>query len=133
MKEDRAAARKATLKRYYERHKDERKEQNKEWYSKKAGTGYNTGKRRKRVSADFKPVEWEWCLRIYGGRCLRCGSTENIERDHVIPVDEGGTRSGDNLQPLCRACNASKRTGKEDYRRGTIVKILGLGFHKGMM
>jgi 5-methylcytosine-specific restriction endonuclease McrA len=127
------AARKATLKRYYEKHKDERKALNKEWYEKKVGTGYNTGKRRKRVPADFNKDEWEWCLRIYDGRCLRCGSRENVERDHVIPVDAGGSKSGDNLQPLCRACNAAKKNHLFDFRRGTIVRLFGLGYIKGMM
>ena len=128
------ASRKATLKRYYETHKEERKAQNKEWYSKKVGSGYNTGKRRKRVSADFNNDDWEWCLRIFDHRCLRCGSRDNLERDHVIPIDEGGKKGLDNLQPLCRACNAMKRTSLQDSRKGTIARLFGLGYHgRGMM
>lgn len=127
------AARKATLKRYYEKHKEERKAQNKEWYAKRVGTGYNTEKRKRRYKEDFNRDEWEWCLRIYDGRCLRCGSRENLQRDHIISVDAGGSRSGSNLQPLCQSCNAKKRVGSGDYRRGTVVKLFGLGYLKGMM
>lgn len=130
---EKAASRKATLRRYYEKNKEARKAQNREWYADKAGTGYNTKKRRKRAPVDFNKEDWKWILRIYDGRCLRCGSTEDIQRDHVIPVDEGGSKEMDNLQPLCGPCNGAKKNHPWDFRRGTIVKVLGLGFYRGMM
>jgi len=40
--------------------------------------------------------------------CVGCGSTENLELDHIIPVARGGRHSIGNLQSLCRSCNASK-------------------------
>jgi 5-methylcytosine-specific restriction endonuclease McrA len=46
-----------------------------------------------------------------GWHCQLCGkildeSTTTI--DHVIPVSKGGTNVIENLQPLCRNCNAKK-------------------------
>lgn len=40
--------------------------------------------------------------------CAYCGSEENIEVDHVVPLSRGGLHSSDNLVPACRPCNRSK-------------------------
>lgn len=52
----------------------------------------------------------------YGDRCLCCGSTVNLEADHVIPLCKGGKHSIDNMQPLCKSCNSSKNGKHIDYR-----------------
>ena len=54
---------------------------------------------------------------LYGEKCLKCESTENIQIDHIVPVKKGGSNEIDNLQPLCNVCNASKGTKIEDYRK----------------
>ena len=40
--------------------------------------------------------------------CRACGSHEELEIDHVIPVSKGGATVLSNLQVLCHACNISK-------------------------
>lgn len=52
--------------------------------------------------------EWQALLARYGGRCAHCGTTERIERDHIIPLSKGGDDTIDNLQPLCGTCNRRK-------------------------
>lgn len=42
--------------------------------------------------------------------CVFCGSSENLEIDHIVPVSKGGDSEPENLQVLCRSCNRSKRT-----------------------
>jgi len=43
-----------------------------------------------------------------GGRCVKCGSQENLEFDHIIPVSKGGATTYRNLQLLCKKCNLEK-------------------------
>ena len=45
---------------------------------------------------------------LSGDCCVVCGSAENLEIDHIIPVSRGGTNDRENLQLLCRTCNRSK-------------------------
>ena len=42
------------------------------------------------------------------GRCVKCGSRENLEIDHVVPLARGGSNRLENLQLLCRSCNRRK-------------------------
>lgn len=49
--------------------------------------------------------EWE---RLYSSCCVYCGSKDEIQADHVIPVSRGGRHSIGNLVPACRICNVSK-------------------------
>ncbi|MBN2080776.1 HNH endonuclease [bacterium] len=43
-----------------------------------------------------------------GGRCVECGSKENLEYDHIIPVSKGGANTARNIQLLCQSCNRKK-------------------------
>lgn len=43
-----------------------------------------------------------------GGVCQCCGSSENIEYDHIIPYSCGGSSDVSNIQLLCMKCNRSK-------------------------
>lgn len=43
-----------------------------------------------------------------GGKCTECGSTFDLQYDHVIPVALGGATTVENLQLLCADCNLRK-------------------------
>lgn len=54
------------------------------------------------------PTQWKAVLARYDNKCQRCGSGENLTRDHIIPVSLGGSDDHTNLQPLCHLCNSTK-------------------------
>ena len=56
----------------------------------------------------FTAVEWLKKLEDYGFKCAICGSANKIEADHIVPLSRGGKNTIDNIQPLCRSCNAKK-------------------------
>jgi 5-methylcytosine-specific restriction endonuclease McrA len=63
--------------------------------------------------------EWLELLDICNNCCVACGATENLSKDHIIPLTLGGSDDISNIQPLCRSCNSSKNRWKAiDYRTG---------------
>lgn len=60
--------------------------------------------RRERIPDDVRASAWE----RDGGRCVRCGSDEALQFDHIIPVARGGGNGLENIQILCMDCNNRK-------------------------
>jgi hypothetical protein len=60
--------------------------------------------------------EWTEVLELYDHKCLKCGTSENITMDHIMPIFLGGEHKKENIQPLCKSCNSSKRLKIIDYR-----------------
>lgn len=60
-----------------------------------------------------------------GHCCLRCGTTENLSADHILPVLFGGETTLENLQTLCRPCNASKWC----YVPQELAESIGIVYH----
>ena len=60
-------------------------------------------------------IGWSGSIREYIreqnviGKCIYCGSTENLSVDHLIPRSRGGPESGDNAVTACKTCNSSRR------------------------
>jgi 5-methylcytosine-specific restriction endonuclease McrA len=67
--------------------------------------------RRKQAQGNFIIQEWETLKAQYNWTCPMCGKREpeiKLTADHIIPISKGGTSNIENIQPLCRSCNASK-------------------------
>lgn len=45
----------------------------------------------------------------FGHRCWVCGSTDDLERDHVKPLSKGGLHVPANIRPICKFHNRSKK------------------------
>lgn len=56
------------------------------------------------ITQRVKDMVW----RRDGGRCVTCGSRENLEFDHIIPFSKGGASTYRNVQLLCQQCNRRK-------------------------
>ena len=41
------------------------------------------------------------------GRCVTCGSRENLKLNHIGPPSKGGSTTADNLHLLCHTCSQS--------------------------
>lgn len=62
------------------------------------------GDTREQIPDDVKIFVWK----RDGGKCVKCGQSENLEYDHIIPFSKGGSNTARNLQILCETCNRSK-------------------------
>jgi 5-methylcytosine-specific restriction endonuclease McrA len=63
--------------------------------------------------------EWEALKVVCGFVCVSCKGESgliNIEKDHIVPIYQGGSDAIDNLQPSCAKCNSSKGSDCTDYR-----------------
>ncbi len=56
------------------------------------------------ISSEIRLLVWE----RDEGRCVHCGSGQDLQFDHVIPVSKGGGSSAENLELLCGPCNRLK-------------------------
>nr|MDE0499830.1 HNH endonuclease [bacterium]MDE0501692.1 HNH endonuclease [bacterium] len=51
-----------------------------------------------------------------GDQCLSCGSSQDLEIDHIVPQAADGPDCWNNLQTLCQTCNRRKTDQPIDYR-----------------
>jgi hypothetical protein len=58
----------------------------------------------RRISEDVRDAVWN----RDGGKCVQCGSNEDLEFDHIIPFSKGGANTKRNIQLLCESCNRKK-------------------------
>lgn len=110
----------ARQRRYYHKHKG-----NKSWLVRSR----NRKDKMRASGGHVSTADWQSVLDHFDGKCARCGSTDNIHMDHVVPISRGGQHSPSNIQPLCRTCNLQKYTRTEDYR-GKMYRPLALPIDK---
>ena len=97
--------RRAEKKRYRERYP----EKTTEWLN-------NYRERLQNAEGSYTEEEWNNLCRYYKNKCLRCGKHLELVPDHVIPLSKGGTNYIENIQPLCKLCNAIKTDREWDFR-----------------
>lgn len=79
---------------------------------------------RKRASTvvPFTAEQLRQRFAFYDNCCWMCGSAENIQVEHVKPLDAGGAHMLCNLRPACAACNYKKgRTWPYPTTRGATT------------
>lgn len=108
--------------RYREANRERRRQVWREWArNNREKIIENVHRRRARIAeadGDFTAEQWiELCAR-YEYVCLCCERTgAKLEADHIVPIARGGSNDINNIQPLCRSCNARKHTKIIDYRK----------------
>ena len=66
--------------------------------------------------------DWKAVLDYFNHKCAYCGSKEDLEQEHIVPVSDGGTYAIGNIVPACRKCNASKgNKNLDDWYRNSGV------------
>lgn len=66
--------------------------------------------------ARHSAAEWHTLILVCGSACVKCGDTGELVKDHVLPIYQGGSDGIENIQPLCRHCNAGKGGDSTDFR-----------------
>lgn len=69
-----------------------------------------------RAKGRHSKEEWDALVQFCEGKCVKCGASGHLDRDHILPVYKGGSDHISNIQPLCAKCNASKGPDDADHR-----------------
>ncbi len=75
----------------------------------------NENRRRARMNesgGNFTLTEWNKMKTAFAFTCPRCFRSEpeiKLTIDHIMPISFGGKNTRQNIQPLCKACNSSKK------------------------
>ena len=69
----------------------------------------------------FQTKHRDEILERYNHRCANCGSTDDLEIHHIVPVSLGGRDVIENLVPLCSSCHKAAHTGRNvtEIRKAT--------------
>lgn len=116
--------------RYYEKHREKLLAQKREQYwadpeaqrarvRERAGRlltpermkGMNSRRKAKVRGAEGRHSlkDWQRLRMRYDGLCAYCHHRSGDTRDHVIPINRGGSDYIGNILPACRTCNSSKQ------------------------
>lgn len=75
-----------------------------------------------RSIATHTKLEWEKLIELCDYRCVICRN-EDIVKDHIKPIYQGGSDGINNLQPLCKSCNSSKGADSTNHVKVYIDKM----------
>ncbi len=94
--------------------------------------------RKRGIIGFHSEAEWEGLKKKYNYHCARCRISEKelkkiwegtsfakLTKDHIIPVDKGGTDFINNIQPLCISCNAKKNNKILRQKKEGVVAVSG--------
>lgn len=60
--------------------------------------------------SELTEKEWEFAIKYFGGNCCYCGKEMTLPtKDHVIPLNSGGSLCRNNVVPCCKSCNSAKK------------------------
>lgn len=69
--------------------------------------------RRLQQSEFSTDADWRRAIeQHFGAWCQVCGSTRDLEADHIMPRSQGGLSDLGNGMLLCRKCHAAKTAGR---------------------
>lgn len=115
----------ASARKIYYASREKRLRQLKAWrltstkYKQAYGEANNARRMRKGgIPGSHTPEEWEALCKSFDYRCVCCGRSGDLTRDHVVPISNPSSSDFiSNIQPLCNSCNCSKRDRHTvDYR-----------------
>jgi len=102
---------------YREKNKERAAELQRKWCEENPEKSAERGRRRRARKANANGTHTAEHIKArfdyYGNKCIYCGSEENLEVEHRIPLSRGGSDWPANLAPACRPCNRSKSTKTE--------------------
>lgn len=67
---------------------------------------------------EHSEAQWQLKLLEFDGKCAYCFAVGDMQRDHLVPLSDGGSNSIGNIVPACSTCNQSKnaKSGAELLR-----------------
>ena len=102
---------------YYKRNREHRIEKVKEYAAantdKVRQWARVTRSNRRSVMGTHTNEQWVQRFKFYGEACAYCHvalTLKKAHRDHVIPLNRGGSNWASNLVPACKPCNLHKHT-----------------------
>lgn len=66
-------------------------------------------KKRHEDIQDLTEQQWETSLAYFDHQCVYCGKKNDLTKDHLDPLKNGGKLTFANVVPACKSCNSSKK------------------------
>ena len=92
----------------------------------------DTGQKKRHSNGiELTEQQWQITKNYFNNECCYCGSKEELTKDHIKPLNNGGELTMSNVVPCCKSCNSSKKDkemlswyqGKSFYSKERTQKI----------